>query len=197
MARPGTLEVCRKYLYENIDQIPDAYRDRIRRVRFGYTHWYEYPATSRSRIRDLIVNEFHVTGKTAYEDIQAVEILLGNIKNPEKAWIRYRVNTFLEEAYRLAKLQKDPKAMAIAADKMGKYNQLDKPDAEPIPFDQIVPQNFEPTDDPTPLGLKKDPEIRKKKKKMLEKYLADIEITDVAYEELKQDDEGEKEDLLQ
>jgi hypothetical protein len=197
MPRPGTLEICRKYLYENIDQIPEAYRDRVKRVRVGFSHWYEFPSTSRSRIRDLIVHEFGVTGKTAYEDIQVIEILLGNIKNPEKAWIRYRVNTFLEEAYRLAKLQKDPKAMAIAADKMGKYNMLDKPDADPLPFDEIVPQTFEPTDDPSSLGLKKDPDIREKKKRMIEKYIADIEITDVPYEELKpEDDKEQEEDLL-
>jgi hypothetical protein len=197
MPRPGTLEICRKYLYEDTDQIPEAYQDRVKRVRVGFSHWYEFPSTSRSRIRDLIVHEFGVTGKTAYEDIQVIEILLGNIKNPEKAWIRYRVNTFLEEAYRLAKLQKDPKAMAIAADKMGKYNMLDKPDADPLPFDEIVPQTFEPTDDPSSLGLKKDPDIREKKKRMIEKYVADIEITDVPYEELKpEDDKEQEEDLL-
>lgn len=199
MPRPGTLEVCRKYLYEDVDQIPEAYRDRVKRIRVGFSHWYEFPSTSRSRIKDLIVQEFGVTGKTAYEDLQIVEILLGNIKNPEKAWIRYRVNTMLEEAYRIAKLQKDPKGMAIAADKLGKYNQLDKPDAEPLPYDDIVPQTFEPTDDPSVLGLKKDPEIREKKKRMLEKYIADIEITDVPYEELSPDEDSDKEeeDLLQ
>jgi hypothetical protein len=198
MPRPGTLEVCRKYLYEDADQIPEAYRDRIMRIRVGFSHWYEFPSTSRSRVKDVIVQEFGVTAKTAYEDLQIVEILLGNIKNPEKAWIRYRVNTMLEEAYRIAKLQKDAKAMAVAADKLGKYNMLDKPDAEPLPFDEIVPQPFEPTDDPTVLGLKKDPEIRDKKKRMLEKYINDIEIIDVPYEELTKDENSEQEeDLLQ
>lgn len=197
MPRPGTLEICRKYLYEDTDLIPEAYQERVKRVRVGFSHWYEFPTKTRAQVRDLIVNEFGVTGKTAYEDIQVIEILLGNIKNPEKAWIRYRVNTMLEEAFKVATDQKDPKAMAIAAKEMGKYNMLDKPDADPLPFDEIVPQRFEPTDDPTSLGLKKDPEIREKKKRMLEKYLADIEITDVLYEELKPDDnESEETDLL-
>jgi hypothetical protein len=80
--------------------------------------------------------------------------------------------------------------MALAADKMGKYNMLDKPDAEPLPFDEIVPQSFDPTDDPTPLGLKKDPQIREKRKRMLEKYASEIEIEDVPFEELN-DDEAE------
>jgi hypothetical protein len=122
-----------------------------------------------------------------------VEILLGNIKNPEKAWMRYRVNSMLETAFKKAEDLKDPKAMAFVADKLGKYNQLDKPDAEPIPFDEIIPQPFEPTDDPTPLGLKKDPNIREKKKKMLEKYLHEIEIVDVPYEEIIKDDNDQQE----
>lgn len=196
MPRPATLEICRKYLYEDADQIPETYRDRVLRVRVGFSYWYEFPTKTRSEVRDVITKEFTVTDKTAYEDLQVVEILLGNIKNPEKAWIRYRVNTMLEKAYSLAETQKDPKAMAMAAKEMGKFNMLDKPDAEPLPFDDIVPQQFEPTDDPTSLGLKKDPEIREKKKRMLEKYVADIEIVDVPYEELKPDDDSDQEENI-
>lgn len=196
MARPGALEICRKYLYEDIDTIPEAYRERVMRVRVGYTFWYEFPTKTRTEVRSQIVEEFKVAHKTAYEDIQIVEILLGNIKNPEKAWMRYRVNSMLETAFQKAEDLEDPKAMAFVADKLGKYNQLDKPDAEPIPYDDIVPQPFEPTDDPTPLGLKKDPNIREKKKKMLEKYLNEIEIVDVPYEDIIKDDNDQEEDIL-
>lgn len=196
MARPGTLEVCRKYLYEDVENVPEAYRERVLRVRVGFTHWYEFPMKTRCDLRDHIVSEFKVTSKTAYEDIQIVEVLLGDIKNPAKAWMRYRVNSMLETAYKEAEIQKDPKAMAYVSDKIGKYNQLDKPDAEPLPYDDIVPQQFEPTDDPTPLGLKKDPDIRKKKKLMLEKYMNEIEIVDVPYEDIIKDDKDQEEDIL-
>ncbi len=46
------------------------------------------------------------------------------------------------------------------------YNQLDKPDANELPFDEIAVQPFEPIHDPTILGLKKDPDIREKKRRM-------------------------------
>lgn len=197
MARPGTLETCRKYLYEDVDNIPATYRERVKRVRVGFTHWYEFPTKSRTEVRDLIVKQFGVVARTAYEDLQIVETLLGNIKNPERAWMRYRVNAMLDDAFRLAQFQDDPKAMTMAADKIGKYNQLDKPEADPLPFDQIVPQPFEPTDDPTVLGLKKDPDIRAKKAAMLEKYMNDIEITDVPYQDITEiDDENDEEDLF-
>lgn len=187
MPRSGTLEVCRKYLFEDRDKIPDAYKERVSRVRVGFTHWYEFPTKSRTEVRDLICKEFGVTKKTAYEDIQVVEILLGNIKSPAKDWMRYKVNSMLDEAWQLAVKKKDPKAMAIVADKMGRYNQLDKPDKNQMPYEDIVPQPFEPTDDPTPLGIKKDPNIREKRQKMLEKYMGEIVIEDVPFEEMTDD----------
>lgn len=197
MPRPGTLEVCRKYLFEDVDKIPDAYRDRIRRVRVGFNYWYEFPTKSRTDVRDVIVGEFKVSTRTAYEDIQIAETLLGNIKNPERAWIRYRVNSMLEEAFALAAEQEDPKGMSLAADKLGKYNQLDKPESDPIPFDEIVPQPFEPSEDPSVLGIKKDPAIREKKRKMLEKYMNEIDITDVPYQDITEiDDENKETDLF-
>jgi hypothetical protein len=192
MPRPGTLETCRKYLYTDADQIPDAYRDHVLRVRVGFTYWYEYPTKPRGEVKEHLVKTFGVTAKTAYEDIQIIEVLLGNIKNPEKAWIRYRVNSMLEQAYSIAEIKKDPKAMAIAADKMGRYNQLHLPDNETMPYGDIVPQNFEPTDDPSSLGIKKIPDLRERKRKLLEKYAQDIEAIDIKYDDLKDDDEDDK-----
>ena len=197
MPRPSTLETCRLHLYSDIDSIPAAYQERIKRIRVGYTHWYEFPTSSETEIRDRLMNEFDIVKSTAYEDILVIKILLGDIKNPSKEWIRFQVNAMLDEAFKLAKLNEDAKGMAIAAGNKAKYNMLHLPDAEPLPFDQIVIQPFEPTDDPTPLGLKKDPDIREKKRRMLEKYQAEIEIVDVAYEELtNQEDDRTEEDIL-
>jgi len=140
---------------------------------------------------------FNVSRVKAYDDINLIKILLGDIKNPGKEWIRYQVNAMLDAAYNQALKDNDSKAMTLAATAKGKLNMLHLPDAEPVPFDEIVPQQFEPTDDPTPLGLKKDPDIREKKRKMLEKYMDDIEIVDVPYDEMVKDgNEGEEEDLL-
>lgn len=197
MPRATTLEICRLYLYSDGEDIPVMYHERIKRIRAGYSHWYEFPTKAERNIRDHIVNEFGVSKRTAYEDILIIKILLGDVKNPGKEWIRFQVNAMLDEAYKMAKKKEDAKGMAIAAGNKAKYNMLHLPDAEPLPFDQIVIQPFEPTDDPTPLGLKKDPDIREKKRKMLEKYHAEIEIIDVAYEELSnQPDDRQEEDIL-
>lgn len=195
MAYPTTLETCRKYLYEDADKIPEHFRDKVLRIRDAYTHWYCFPSKTRREIAEHIVKAHSVDIRQAYYDIEIIQILLGNISEPSKAWMRYKLNALLEDALELAQRQNDAKAMAAIIDKMGKYNNLDKPEAERMPFDQIVPQPFEPTDDPTPLGLAKDPDIRKKKQKMLEKYMSEIEIIDIPYEEML-NDAREEEDLL-
>lgn len=197
MPSPTTLEVVRQHLYSDQDVIPIIYQERVKRIRAGYSHWYEFPTKSESEIREHLMNEFSCCRRTVYEDIQIIKVLLGDVKNPGKEFIRYQVNEMFDAAYKLAKEKEDPKAMALAASGKAKYNQLDKPDANPLPFDEIVPQQFEPTDDPTSLGLKKDPDIREKKRKMLEKYMDDIEIIDVPYEEMIKDGSNTEEtDLL-
>jgi len=197
MPRPYTLEIYRKYLFSNPEDIPETYHDRVKRLRVGYSFWYEFPTKTESDIRDHLMSVFNVSRVKAYDDINLIKILLGDIKNPGKEWIRYQVNAMLDAAYNQALKDNDSKAMTLAATAKGKLNMLHLPDAEPVPFDEIVPQQFEPTDDPTPLGLKKDPDIREKKRKMLEKYMDDIEIVDVPYDEMVKDgNEGEEEDLL-
>lgn len=197
MPAPTTLEICRKYLYAEQELIPGHYQERIKRLRVGYSFWYEFPTKTEPDIRDHLMNEFDCSRRSAYEDIQIIKILLGDIKNPGKEWIRYQVNAMFDAAYAMAEKQKDPKGMATAAANKAKYNMLHIPDSDPLPFDQIVPQQFEPTDDPTSLGLKKDPEIREKKRKMLEKYMNDIEIIDVPYEEMINDgNDREETDLF-
>jgi len=194
---PTTLEVCRQHLYSDPELVPGHYTERIKRIRVGYTHWYEFPTKTEMDIRDLLMKEFDCCRMTAYEDIKIIKVLLGDIKNPEKTWIRYQVNAMFDAAYKIAETDKDSKAMTLAAANKAKYNMLHVPDADPMPFDQIVPQPFEPTDDPTPLGLKKDPDIREKKRKMLEKYSAEIEIIDVPYEEMISDGtDPEEKDIL-
>lgn len=184
MSKSTDLEICRKFLYADADIIPVVNADRVKRIRSAHAMWYEYPTKQESEIREYLMNEFGIKRTTAFQDVETVKILLGDVQNAKKSWTQYQVNKMLLDAYKLAEEKKDIKAMIMAADKIGKYNQLDKPDAIELPFDEIAVQQFEPTDDPASLGMKKDPDIREKKRKMLEKYMNDIEIVDVPYEDM-------------
>ena len=184
MSKSTDLEICRKFLYADADLIPVVNAERVKRIRSAHAMWYEYPTKTESEIREYLILEFGIKKTTAFQDIETVKILLGDVQNSKKAWTQFQVNKMLLDAYKIAEEKKDVKAMIMAADKLGKYNQLDKPDANELPFDEIAVQQFEPTDDPTSLGLKRDPDIREKKRKMLEKYSSEIEIVDVPYEDM-------------
>ena len=118
----------------------------------------KYAQISKNISIKLLDNQFHwhlfytaVDPGTciAYQDIQILKILLGDIKNAGKEWHRHRVISMVMEAFEMAKLTQDPKAMIMAADKLGKYTRLDKEDAVTMPWDEIIPLPVEPTNDPT------------------------------------------------
>jgi len=108
--------------------------------------------------------------------------LLGSINRQSKDWHRFKFNNQIQKAYDRADLKDDPDSMVKAMATYAKFNQLDKEDVERIPWDEIIPQLFEPTEDPTVLGIKPIPNIREKIASMKKKYMNDIE--DVTYDEI-------------
>ena len=72
----------------------------------------------------------------------------------------------------------------MAANVLGKYNRLDREDAQEMPWEEIIPQSIEPTSDPTVLGGKKLENREEEIRKMYEKYKGEIEIEDIGYEEV-------------
>lgn len=194
MPTTHTLEVCRKYLFKNPEKKLSVQTEkRLHRVRFAYSHWYEFPMKSELELRNHLMDEFGVTRNMAWDDLSVVKILLGNIKAVSKEWHRFTVIEMIKESYELAKLKQDPKAMILAADKLGKYTQLHLPDVDPIPYDDIVPQTFEPSSNPELVGLKPIVDLEGRIKFLKDKFSAEIDsnVVDVDFTEiLKTRDEG-------
>ena len=63
-------------------------------------------------------------------------------------------------------------------------NRTDKDDEPDLEFDKIVPQNFEPTDDPTVLGIERIPDLRGRIRALVKRYSNTI-AQDAEYEEIK------------
>ena len=57
-------------------------------------------------------------------------------------------------------------------------------------FDQIVPLQIEPTDDPTVLGIRRIPDLRGMIRKMIAKY-SKSDIENAQYVEIEQDEQSE------
>ncbi len=190
MPRKPALDKYREVLFDDFDEkkhLLPSERNQLKRYRFCFTECLENPSIQDKVLRDYLMTEFGLSQTQAYIDISNVRILLGNVRNAGKEWIRYLVNEELKAAIEEAKNAGPKKLMEriMAIDKLAKYNKLDKEDAQELPWEEIIPQGIEPTDDPTVIGGKplknKEEEIRK----MYEKYRGEIEIEDINYETVK------------
>jgi hypothetical protein len=122
-------------------------------------------------------------GKSAaYEDVRILKKLLGNFAKTTKDYHRYKFTLMIDESFQMAKRTKDAKAMASAANFYAKYTQLDKEDSVERGYDQIVIQPFEPTDDPTVLGLKPIPNLREKIARKIKQYWTE-DVEEVTFED--------------
>ena len=190
MSRKANLDKFHDVLFKDFDEqqhLTLVERDQLKRYRAAYSQSLESPSLPDSKLRDFLINEFGISQTQAYYDIVNIRILLGNVRNAGKEWIRYLVNETLKEAIEACKKNKKWKEVILATNVLGKYNKLDKEDAMEYPWEEILPIPIEPTSDVTVLKVKplanKEEEIRK----MYEKYKGEIDIEDIGYEEV--DDE--------
>lgn len=137
----------------------------------AFTFWLANPWASKGEVARFIKNTFNVKKTIAYQDVAVIEAHLGNIAVASKEWLRYMVTEMNREAYLLAKSQKNPVAMTLAADKIGKHNNLDKLIADAIPHDQIIPPDWEPAADPSILGIEAASISEKVRIKLRNQYL--------------------------
>ncbi len=169
-------EKLQLYLFDEEDKIPSyhAFSEQELKIKKRYAnvfaYWIDKPTLSDKKIVQYIMSEFGIKKTQAYRDVNNIKILLGNVRNAAKEWQRYKLIAMLDKAYEIAERRKDVKAMILAADKLGKYTQLDKEDTMKIPFDEIVPPSWEITGDVTVLGIKPIPNLEEKKKQLREKY---------------------------
>jgi hypothetical protein len=185
MGKNQTYDICVQHLYDDADKLTflaPQIRDRLLRIRSAYTLMVEHPSKPDREIIQHIMSTSGIERSAAYEDIRIIKDLLGSINKQSKDWHRYKFNTQIQKAYDMAELKNEPESMVKAMNVYGKYNQLDKEDAERIPWDEIVPQTFEPTEDPSVIGIKPIPNFKEKQAAMKKKYEGEIE--DVTYEEI-------------
>jgi len=159
MSKLTTFDKIQKYFTTDIDEIRGKSKARnevemspkeieiLMRARAAYFFWLEKPELPDSMVVDFLMREFHIEKTTAYNDMFAIKTVMGNINNCAKEFNRYTVIQMCKRAYKLAEELEDPKAMALAADKIGKYTKCDQNEADALPWDKILPPNFEPTAD--------------------------------------------------
>jgi hypothetical protein len=193
MSRKSNLDKFQSVMFDDmssLEHLNKTERDQVLRYRFAFAVCLDNPSIPDIELRDKIINEFGIARSQAYLDISNIKVILPNIRNAGKEWIRYIVNEELKDAIARCKLGGDNmmKERIAAIDKLAKYNKLDQDDKEEMPWDDIIPVGIEPTSDPTVLGItpmkNKDEEILR----LIEKYKGEIEIEDIEYQDISEQD---------
>ena len=161
--------------------------ERLHRIRGLYAFWLQYPNKSTKDIVQQDIDLFKISQSKAYEDVRLVQKLLGDIQAMTKDFARWRFNQMNERHVLMAERDRDHRAIALLEKNFIKANQLDKEDTPDMAFDQIVPLQIEPTDDPTVLGFRRIPDLRGMIRKMIAKY-SKSDIENAQYVEIEQDE---------
>jgi len=169
-------EKLQLYLFDDEDKIPDYHQftkhelEVKKRYSNVFAYWIDKPSLSEKKIIQYLISEFNLSKTQAYRDLHKIKVLLGNVRNATKEWQRYKLIAMIDKAYEIAEKRKDAKSMILAADKLGKYTQLDKQETQKIPYDEIIPPSWEITGDVKVLNIKPIENLEEKQKKMREKY---------------------------
>lgn len=189
MPLPAIIDTAREHLFADAHDmqrigLPLATQEHIFRLRDLYNFWLQHPRFKDKEIILKLQQDYKLGKSQAYTDLSILKLLLGEFQKTSKDYHRYRFLEMINEAYEVARINKDAKAMAAAADKYAKYTQLDKEDELNFDYDKIVVQAFVPTDDPSVAGFKPYPNLREVIREKIESYNKEYEyIQEIELEE--------------
>lgn len=183
MSLPVNIDDYTKYLpidskQLRTDMVPEETIQRVERLRELSAYWRSYPSTTPKELVTRCTQLFHVGKSQAYDDIHILKILIGNLEATTKEFARWRVNQMIEEDRTAARRDGDWRAVASMQKNYIKNNMTDKEDSPDKAFEQIIPLQIEPTDDPSVLGIKAPKNLRQLRDKLIRQYSKDEEYTD-------------------
>ena len=156
------LMLTEEQMIEN--KVPEQVIPRIVRLRDIYNYMLRNPLKKDREYIDYIQANYQEDGKPlskrkAYEDIEILHAIIGNLQQCTKEWHRWRFNNMIMEGYAIALRKEDAAAIAKLAQQYGKYNKLDKDDEHDKGYSEIPRISF--TFDVSVLGFKPIPNVRK------------------------------------
>ena len=147
--------------------------ERIIRLRDVYNYMLRNPLKKDREYIDYIQSRYSVNNKPlskrkAYEDLEILHAIIGNLQQCTKEWHRWRFNNMIMEGYAIALRKEDALAIAKLAQQYGKYNQLDKNDERDRGYGEIPHLQF--TFNVADMGFKRIPNVRSVIRDLIAKY---------------------------
>lgn len=204
MPLPVNLDEYTRYIVMNDDELLEervspAIIQRLHRLRGLYAYWLQFPDKFERDILQQDIALFGVGRAQAYDDVRLVQILLGNMQQATRNFMRWKINQDLEADLRAARRASDHRAVASLEKVRVLNNRTDKEDEPDTAYDRIPLFGVVMTSNPAALnipGYDNEAALRRDIEKFNRKYSREIdrerEFTD--YEEV-EDDAGSGTDI--
>lgn len=166
------------------DKVTDAEHAKVTRCAAMYMWMLERPHAKDSEFVAEACGRFGVTRPTAYSDLATLQALIPQLAKTARDFHRWRSAEMILDTYAMAREKKDTRIMEKAAADYMKLFRADD-DREEIDLSDITPQPFVPTMDPRVLGIEPLPNLRERKRKLLEQLTREVaDVRDIDYEEI-------------
>lgn len=201
MPLPTDLDNYSKYIVLNDDElqklpINPAVIQRVHRLRGLYAYWLQFPDKFERDILQQDMALFGVGRAQAYDDVRLVQVILGNMQQAARNFMRWKINQDLEQDLRAARRAGDHKSVAAIEKVRVMNNRTDKEDDPNTNYERIPGFGVVFTDNPKVLhieGYDSAALLRKDVNAMNKKYSREVEkdseYTD--YEEVDDDGDGD------
>ena len=197
MPLPVNIDEYVSYIVMNDEELRDqhvspAVIQRLHRLRGLYAYWLQFPDKFERDILQQDISLFGVGRAQAYDDVRLVQILLGNMQQATRNFMRWKINQDLEADLRAARRQGDYRSVASLEKVRVLNNRTDKEDEPETNYDRIPLFGVVFTSNPSALnipGYDNEASLRKDIIAMNKRYSREIEnekeFTD--YEEVEED----------
>jgi len=197
MPLPTNLDDYTRYIVKSDEELLEervspTIIQRLHRIRGLYAYWLRFPDKFERDIMQQDMALFNVGRAQAYDDVRLVQIILGNMQQASRNFMRWKINQDLEQDLKAARRSRDYRAVA-AIEKARILNyRTDKDDEPDTAYDRIPLFGVVFTSNPAALkipGYDNEASLRKDIDAMNKRYsremVNDRGYTD--YEEVEED----------
>lgn len=201
MSLPVNIDDYSRYIVMSDEQLLEEHvgshiLERLHRLRGLYAYWLQFPDKFERDIMQQDMALFGVCRAQAYDDVRLVQILLGNMQQASRNFMRWKINQDLEQDLKAARRAGEHKAIAAIEKVRVLNNRTDKEDEPETAYDRIPLFGVTFTSNPAALkipGYDNEASLRKDIETMNRRYSREIEkekeYTD--YEEVEEDGAAE------
>lgn len=183
MPLPANLDEYSRYIVMNDDELKREHISatiiqRLHRLRGLYAYWLQFPDKFERDILQQDMALFGVGRTQAYDDVRMVQIILGNMQQATRNFMRWKINQDLEQDLKAARRAGEHKAVAAIEKARILNNRTDKEDEPETNYDRIPLFGVVMTSNPAALkipGYDNEATLRKDIASLNKRYNREIE----------------------